>query len=164
MINKKVEDAINKQINEELYSAYLYLSMATHFDAVNLPGFAGWMKAQAREEVSHAMRFYHHLGERGGRAVLQPIKGPQTEWQSPLAAFQDALKHEAYITSCIHRLVDLAAAEKDHASVNMLQWFVAEQVEEEATASENVEKLKMIGDHGQAIYMMDRELGARKAG
>jgi ferritin len=163
MINKRVEEAINKQINEELYSAYLYLSMATHFDAVNLPGFAGWMKVQAQEEVSHAMRFYHYLGERGGRAVLQPIKGPQTEWQSPLAAFQDALKHEEYITSCIHKLVDLAAAEKDHASVNMLQWFVAEQVEEEATASENVEKLKMIGDQGHAIYMMDRELGARKA-
>lgn len=164
MINKKVEEAINKQINEELYSAYLYLSMATHFDAVNLPGFASWMKVQAQEEVSHAMRFYHYLTERGGRAVLQPIKGPQSEWQSPLAAFQDALKHEEYITSCIHKLVDLAAAEKDHASVNMLQWFVAEQVEEEATASENVEKLKMIGDQGHAIYMMDRELGARKAG
>jgi ferritin len=164
MINQKVEEAINKQINEELFSAYLYLSMATHFDAVNLPGFAGWMKAQAQEEVSHAMRFYHYLGERGGRAVLQPIKGPQTEWQSPLAAFQDALKHEEYITSCIHKLVDLAAAEKDHATANMLQWFVAEQVEEEATASEILEKLKMIGDQGHAVYMMDRELGARKAG
>lgn len=163
MIKKKLEEAINKQINEELYSAYLYLSMATHFDDVNLPGIAGWMKAQAREEVEHAMRFYHYLTERGGRAVLQAINAPQSEWASPLAAFQDALKHEEYITSCIHNLVDLAASEKDHATVNMLQWFVAEQVEEEATAAEIVEKLKMIGDQGHALYMMDKELGARKS-
>lgn len=164
MIKKNLEEAINKQINEELYSAYLYLSMATHFDDVNLPGIAGWMKAQAQEEVEHAMRFYHYLTERGGRAVLQAIKAPQSEWASPLAAFQDALKHEEYITTCIHNLVDLAASEKDHASVNMLQWFVAEQVEEEATAAEIVEKLKMIGDQGHALYMMDKELGARKSG
>lgn len=164
MIKKKLEEAINKQINEELYSAYLYLSMATHFDDVNLPGIAGWMKAQAREEIEHAMRFYHYLTERGGRAVLQAIKAPQSEWASPLTAFQDALKHEEYITSCIHNLVDLAASEKDHATVNMLQWFVAEQVEEEATAAEIVEKLKMIGDQGHALYMMDKELGARKSG
>ena len=164
MIKKNLEEAINKQINEELYSAYLYLSMATHFDDVNLPGIAGWMKAQAQEEVEHAMRFYHYLTERGGRAVLQAIKAPQSEWASPLAAFQDALKHEEYITSCIHKLVDLAASEKDHATVNMLQWFVAEQVEEEATATEIVEKLKMIGDQGHALYMIDKELGARKSG
>lgn len=161
MISKKIEDALNKQINEELYSAYLYMSMASHFDAANLPGFGNWMKTQAEEEMAHAYRFYHYINERGGRAILGAIAAPPTEWESPLKAFEDALNHERHITACINGLVDLAIAEKDHASNSMLQWFVNEQVEEEATAEEILEKIKLVGDSGQALYMLDKELGVR---
>jgi len=161
MINKKIEDALNKQINEELYSAYLYMSMASHFDAVNLPGFANWMKTQAEEEMAHAYRFYHYINGRGGRAKLDAISAPPIEWASPLRAFEDAVEHERHITACINGLVDLALAEKDHATNLMLQWFVNEQVEEEANAVEIVEKIKLVGDSGQALYLLDKELGVR---
>ena len=163
MINKKIETAINEQINEELYSAYLYLSMSGYFDSEDLPGFAQWMYAQYQEEVEHAMRFYRYLQDRGGRVHLHAIKEPQHAWDSPLEAFEAALEHEKYITGCINDLVDLAESEHDRATFNMLQWYVDEQVEEEASVEEIVAKLEMVGDSGNGLLMLDRELGQRQA-
>lgn len=153
---------MNQQINEELYSAYLYLSMATQFAEMNLSGFARWMEMQAQEEIAHAMKFYGFINERGGRVELKAIKGPQIQWDSALKMMTESLAHEEYITSCIHKLVDLTTGEKDYPTMNLLQWFVDEQVEEESSVSEIVEKLKLIGEHGQGLFMLDREMGARK--
>jgi ferritin len=161
MIKERIEEVINQQINAELYSGYLYLSMAAYFESTNLNGFANWMHVQNLEEQSHAMKFYHYLNERGGRVKLMPIEGPKMEWKSPMEAFQDAYEHEQKVTGMINNLVEIAWAEKDHATYNMLQWFVDEQVEEEASALEIVEKLKMIGDAPGAMYMLDKEMGAR---
>ena len=146
-----------------LYSAYLYLSMSAYCEAANLPGFAHWMRVQAQEEVSHAMKFYDFICERGGRVVLQAIDQPPTEFQSPLHVFEQTLEHEQKVTVMIHDLYALAAQEKDYASQAFLQWFVTEQVEEEGSATQIVETLKMIGDKGQALVMLDRELGKRGA-
>ncbi len=159
-MNEKIQDAFNKQINAELYSAYLYLAMAAYFEDINLPGFAGWMQCQAQEEVMHAMKFFHFINERGGRATMAPIEGPKNEWNSPLNAFEDAYAHEQKVTAMINDLVDLAMTEKDHAANNFLQWFVAEQVEEEATADGVVQKIKLAGDGG-GLFMVDKELGQR---
>ena len=161
MLSKEMESALNKQINAEMFSAYLYLSMAAYFESISLDGFAKWMEAQAMEEMAHAKKFYDFVSERGGRILLDAIKKPKTDWTSPLEAFEDASKHEQYVTSLINELVNLAIEEKDHASNNFLQWFVAEQVEEEASADSIVQKLKLVGDRGNAIFMMDRELGQR---
>jgi ferritin len=157
----KIVKALNKQINEEYASSYLYLSMSAYFESVNLRGFARWMSVQAKEEMSHAMKIYGHIIERGGRVALKAIPEPAAEWKSPLDAFQATLKHEQHITACIHKLMDLAHTEKDYAAIGMLQWFVNEQVEEEANAEEIVYKLTLMGDAKQAIYMLDHELGAR---
>ena len=164
MISKKLNDAINKQINEEMFSAYLYLSMAAHFDAINLAGFSYWFKLHVREETLHAMKFYHHIMERGGIVELHAIGEPKKKWDSPLDAFEDVLKHEQHITSCINTLMDLAIDERDHAARNLLAWFVDEQVEEEANDIEIIEKLKLVGDQGHMLLMLDKELGARPAG
>lgn len=161
MINKKMEQAINKQVNAELYSAYLYLSMSAYFESVNLAGFANWMKVQAQEEVSHAMKFYNYLVERGGRVTMTSIDAPKTTWSSPLSAFEDVYQHEQKVTRLIHNLMDLALTEKDHASVSILRWFVDEQVEEEASADAIVEKLKLVGEKGRGIFMLDQQLGQR---
>jgi ferritin len=161
MIGKKIEDAFNAQINAETHSAYLYWSMAAYFESVNLNGFATWMQAQAQEEMVHATKFYHFLVERGGRVQLTAIEAPATEWDSPLAAFQAAYKHEQYITGRIHDLVELSAAEKDHAAGIFLQWFVSEQVEEEASADEVVQKLTLMADAPGGLFMLDREMGQR---
>jgi ferritin len=161
MLSDTMAKALNEQINAELHSAYLYLAMAAHFDAENLAGFAHWMKAQAQEEVGHAMKFYGYVNERGKKVALTAIDGPATEWASPLAAFEAAYKHECMISGRINKLVDLAAGENDHATAGFLQWFVAEQVEEEASTDEVVQKLKMIGDRPHALYMLDRELARR---
>jgi ferritin len=161
MINKKMEKAINKQVNAELYSAYLYLSMSAYFESINLAGFANWMNIQAQEELAHAMKFYDYLIERGGRVTLLPIDAPQTTWASPLAAFKDVYEHEQKVTGLIHNLMDLALAEKDHASVSILRWFVDEQVEEESSADAIVEKLKLVGEKGRGIFMLDQQLGQR---
>jgi ferritin len=161
MISKKMESALNKQINAELYSSYLYLSMNSYFQSVNLQGFATWMRVQALEEMTHAERFYQFVINRGGRVLLETIEGPPVKWASPLAAFQDAYKHEQKVTTLINALVDLAMKEKDHASHTMLQWFVNEQVEEEANADGIVQQLKILGDSGQGLLMLDRELGQR---
>lgn len=162
MLNKAMEKAINKQINAELWSAYLYLSMASYFESINLNGFANWMQAQAQEEVNHAMRFYNHVNERGGRVKLEAIDEVPSNWDSPLEVFEETYKHEQKVTGLIEDLVDLAEKEKDRASMNMLQWFIDEQVEEEASADELVQQLKLIGESGNGIFMLDRELGQRK--
>ncbi len=161
MISKQMQDALNDQINAELHSAYLYLSMVSYFKSRNLDGFAQWMTVQTQEETSHAMKLFDYVLERGGNVLLAPIEGPVTEWDSPLAAFEGALKHEQYITQRINDLVALARKENDAATEIMLQWFVTEQVEEEANAGGIVQKLMMVADAPGGMFMMDRELSGR---
>lgn len=161
MIGKNMQEALNKQINAELYAAYLYLSMSANFESANLPGFATWMRAQAKEEVGHAMRIYNFVVERLGKVVLTGIEGPPAQWDSPLVAFEDAFKHEQKVTGMIDELVALAEAEKDNASATFLQWFVTEQVEEESSVDEVVQKLKLAGDAPSALLVLDGLLGQR---
>lgn len=161
MISKKMEKALNEQINAELYSAYLYLSMVEYFVSENLSGFAKWMRAQTQEEVMHAMKIYDYVNERGGRVTLKSIAEPPAKWKSPLAVFEAAYKHEQMVTGRINDLVNLAIAEKDHATNTFLQWFVNEQVEEETSVSKIVEQLKMTEGAQGAFFMIDRELGQR---
>jgi len=161
MISKKMEAALNDQINAELYSAYLYLSMVAYFESVNLPGFATWMRVQTQEEVMHAMKMYDYINERGGRVILKAIDEPQAKWKSPLAAFEAAYKHEQLVTGRINDLLDLAIKEKDHAANTFLQWFVNEQVEEETSADAVVQQLKMAEGAPGAMFMIDREMGQR---
>lgn len=161
MLSDKIQGALNDQLNAELYSAYLYLSMAAYFHAVGLGGFAQWMRVQAQEELVHAMKFYDFIGERGGRVRLKAIEAPPTEWSSPLEAFKTALKHEEMVSGRINDLMNLALSERDHATQIFLQWFVTEQVEEEASVGEVVQRLKLLGDARQGLFMLDRELGQR---
>lgn len=163
MLSKTLLDEMNEQIKHELYSAYLYLSMSAQSEAMNLPGFAHWMRLQAQEEVGHAMRFYDFIHDRGGRVVLQAIEQPPVEFTSPLAMFEQTLEHERKVTARINHIYSLAAQEKDFASQSFLDWFVDEQVEEEKSASQILETLKMIGDKGHALVMLDRELSKRGA-
>jgi len=160
-MNSKIQKAFNEQLNAELFASYLYLSMAAYFEDQNLKGMAHWMHAQAQEEHMHAMKFFRFINECGGRVILKEIEAPKTEWSSSLDAFEHTCKHERQVTGMINDLVDLALAEKDHAANGFLQWFVTEQVEEEATAQEIRDKLKMIGDTPVAIFMIDQELGKR---
>jgi len=161
MLNKTIQDAMNEQIKNELYSAYLYFSMSAYCESINLAGFGHWMRVQAQEEVGHAVKFYGFIHDRGGRVVLQAIDQPPVEFQSPLDVFEKTLEHEQKVTAMIHDLYTLAVQEKDYASQIFLQWFVTEQVEEEDNASQIVETLEMIGDSRQALLMLDRELGRR---
>jgi ferritin len=161
MLNKKIEKAFNEQMNAEMYSAYLYLSMGAYFQSVGMPGFASWMRVQAQEEMVHAMKFFDHINERGGRVTLKAIDGPPTEWDSAVAVFEHVYEHEQKVTGLISGLVNLAIEEKDHASRSFLQWFVDEQVEEEDSASTVLDRLKLIGDSGNGLFMMDGELGQR---
>ncbi len=161
MINKRVEDAINAQINAELWSAYLYLSMATNFEAAGRKGIANWFKIQFKEEQAHAEIFMNHLYARGGRVVLQPIEAVPTEWESPLAAYKDTLAHEQKVTALINDLYAIAEEEKEYATRGMLDWFVSEQVEEEETAQDLIDRFALVGDNGYGIYMLDQELAAR---
>ena len=162
MLGSVVQDAINQQINAELYSAYLYLSMAANFEEANLRGMAHWMQIQAKEEVGHALKFFKYVTERGGRVTLTSIAAPPAKWDSPQAVFEEVYKHECQVSSLINKLVELAEAQKDHASAVFLQWFTNEQVEEEANASEIVHQLKMVGDSKQGLFMMDRHLAQRQ--
>ena len=161
MLNKKVEEAMNKQINAEIWSAYLYLSMSAYFESQSLPGFANWMKVQWQEEISHAMKFFDYINERGGRVDLMPIVGVKTNWKDAVEIFEETLAHEQKVTSMINALVDLAIAEKDHASNSVLQWYVDEQVEEEANADALLKQLKMLNNNQQGLLMLDRELQSR---
>ncbi len=161
MIGKKMKEALNGQVNAEMYSAYLYLSMESYFKSLNLNGFANWMRVQTQEEMVHAMKIYDFINERGGRVILKAIQGPPTQWDSPRAVFEAAYAHEQKVTGLINDLVDLAIKEKDHATNSFLQWFVNEQVEEEASADAIVQQLKMMEKAPGGLFMLDRELAQR---
>lgn len=163
MISRAMQDAINKQIRDELYSAYLYLSMAAYFEDTSLPGFASWMRMQSQEEVSHAMKFFDFVNERGGRVTLHAIDQPPLEFESPQAVFEATYEHEQKVTGLIHDLYELALAEKDYPAQVMLHWFIDEQVEEEDGVSAILAALERVGDKDQGLLMLDRELGQRGA-
>ncbi len=160
MLSDKMEKALNGQLNAELYSAYLYLSMAAYF-AADLPGFTNWMRVQVQEELVHAIKFFDFINDRDSRVTLGPIEGPPTAWDSPRAAFEHVLAHEQKVTGLINELVTLAVGEKDHATHNFLQWFVAEQVEEESSANAVLQKIKLAGDTGGEMLLVDNELATR---
>lgn len=161
MLNSKVQDAINEQINAELYSAYLYLSMAQYFEAEGLPGFANWFKVQFQEEQAHATIFMNYVNQRGGRVLLKAIEAVPTTWESSMAVFEATLVHEQKVTALINSLYTLAMNEEDYATRDRLNWFVSEQVEEEDNCRELIDKLRLIGDNGMGIYMLNTELAAR---
>jgi ferritin len=162
MLSKKMIQAINKQINAEMYSSYLYMAMAEHFQATAFKGFAHWLSVQAGEEMGHANKFRHYLNEQNAKVVLTEIAAPPKEWASPLAVFEAVLGHEKKITASINELMSLAKEEKDYATEVVLAWFVSEQVEEEANAVDIVDKLKLIKDSMQGLFMLDSFLGQRK--
>ncbi|HEV3477285.1 MAG TPA: ferritin [Rubrobacteraceae bacterium] len=162
MFGEAIQDAMNEQMKNEFYAAYQYLSMAAYCESENLPGFAHWMRTQAREETEHAMKFYDFILDRNGRVVLQAIEGPVVKFGSPLEVFERALEHEQKVTAMINDLYGLAVKENDYASQTFLQWFVTEQVEEEKNTGDVVETLKMIGDKSEALFLLDRELARRE--
>ena len=161
MIDKKMERALNSQINEELYSAYLYFAMAADFESKNWMGMSSWMKIQAQEEMGHALKLYNWINERGGKAVFDAIAKPDSSWDTPLDAFSGAYDHEQHITSCFYDLVKTAREVGDIATEIFLQWFVTEQVEEEANASDIVAEIKKLKDSPHGMVMLDKELAAR---
>lgn len=160
-ISKKMEDAINKQVNAELYSAYLYLGMSANCTEMNLKGMANWLYVQAQEEMTHAMKFYRFILERNGHMNLPAIEGVPSDWKSPLQMFEVAYEHEQKVTGMINNLADIAISERDHATASMLNWFVDEQVEEEANSSEIAGRLKLIGESKDGLFMLDKELSTR---
>jgi len=164
MLPKKIETALNDQMNLEFYSSYIYLSISAYFSGLNLDGFAHWMRLQAQEELMHAIKLHDYILERDGAVKFGAIKAPPATWKSPLAAVQAALKHEQFNTKQINGVMDITLSAKDHASKSLLQWFVDEQVEEEATAGSLVDKVKLVQDSGSGIYMLDRELATRQLG
>jgi len=161
MINERLRNAMNEQIKNELESFYIYMSMAAYFHARNLDGMAHWMRCQAHEEMTHAMKFYDHIHDRGDKVVLLNLNQLKTDWASIQEVWQDTYAHEQFITGKINDLTTIAREEKDYTSEPMLAWFSKEQLEEEATASKVAEQIKMIGDNQAGIIMLDRELGAR---
>ena len=161
MINNKVEKAINYQINKELWSAYLYLAMAMNFEHAGLPGIANWFRVQTKEEQAHAEILINYLNSRGGRVLLEPIEAVPATWETPLAAFEHTLEHEQVVTSLINELYAVAEAEHDYATRGKLDWFVSEQVEEEENARQLIDRLKLVGNDGMALYTLDRELATR---
>lgn len=160
MLSSKMQDALNAQMNWEIYSAHIYLSMSSHFAQEGLGGFANWMYAQYQEEMFHAMKFFDYINEAGGHAKLGTIEAPPLAWETPLAAFEQALEHEQGVTARINEIANLAIEERNHAVGIFLQWFIAEQVEEEDSVGDLVGKLKMVGDGG-GLFMLDRDLGTR---
>ncbi len=161
MISKKMEDALNNQVAAEYYSAHLYLAMSAYFESVDLPGFANWMRIQYQEEMSHAEKLFDYIIERDGRALLKAFDAPQAEWKSTLEVIEETYRHEQKVTGLINDLTDLAISEKDHASQIFLQWFVNEQVEEEASVKSIIQQLKLLGDSKAGLFQIDRELGQR---
>lgn len=161
MLNSKIEDALNAQINAEFWSAYLYLAMACNFDADGKPGIANWFRIQFQEEQAHARIFMNFVNARGGRVVLKPIDEVPANWATPLDAFKDTLAHEQKVTALINNIYALAEAEKDYPTCDRLNWFITEQVEEEESAQELIDKFRLIGDNGMGLYMLDQELAAR---
>ncbi len=161
MLTKKMEDELNKQVNAEFYSSYLYLSMASYLDVNNLGGISKWMNIQAQEEWGHGLKIFNFINERGGKVKLDTIKKPKQQWKDVIDLFTDVFEHEKKVTKLINGLMDIAIKESDYATKNFLQWFVEEQVEEEASASEILEQLKMVAGNGTGLFMIDRELGTR---
>jgi ferritin len=161
MLSKLLEKELNDQVNYEFWSAQLYLSMSAHFADQGLPGFAHWMYVQYQEEMTHAIKFFKYVIERGGKAELSSIAAVPTSWTSPLDVMVDTMQHEQKVTERINHLADTAVSEKDHASQSMLRWFIDEQVEEEANVKAIVDTLKLIKDNGYAIYSLDKELATR---
>jgi len=160
-MKEKVLNALNEQINKEIYSAYLYLSMASWFHSVGLPGFANWMELQYQEELDHAKKFYDYIVDRGDKVILQAIDTPKNEWKSTEEVIKQTLEHEQFVTESINNLIDISISEKDYMTNNLLQWFIAEQVEEEASVSEILDKLKLVSNSGNGIFMLDSEMGKR---
>ncbi len=163
-MKKKIEQAINDQIQAEFQSAYQYLAMSARFEEMNLKGFAHWLKVQWEEETAHAMKFYTFMLQRDGHVELQTLKKPEVTFETPLEAFEQVLRHEQHITERIHRLYDLAAKERDYPLQTLLNWFVDEQVEEEESAREIIDHLKLIGDSNSHLFLLDRELARRPGG
>ena len=161
MLSEKMQKELNDQINAELFSSYLYLSMAAYLEAENWDGFASWMKIQSGEEYAHAMKLYKYINDVEGKVTLPAIEKPKSEWKSPLQIFEETHKHELYITDRINKLVDIANKEKDYATAVMLNYFVNEQVEEVASVSQIIQKLKLLGDNKISLYLLDKELGLR---
>ena len=162
MISKTLETALSRQVNRELYSAYQYLSMSSYFETVALKGFAKWMRLQAKEEWMHAMKIYDYVIARGGKVTLTDIEAPKSKWASAAKVFEDTYAHEQKVTGMINGLVDLAFSEKDHATFEMLQWFVKEQVEEEQHASDILNQIGIIGDVPGHLFYLDHQLGKRE--
>jgi len=162
MIAKTMEAALNRQVNRELYSAYLYLAMSAYFETTNMKGFAKWMRLQAKEEQSHAMKIYDYVLARGGTVSLEAIEAPRAKWASAGKVFEEVYAHEQKVTGMIHTLVDLSVKEKDHATFEMLQWFVKEQVEEEEHASEILSQIKTLGDVVGHLFWLDHQLAKRE--
>ncbi|ADU66467.1 ferritin [Desulfurispirillum indicum] len=163
MISKKMQNALNEQIKHEIYSAHLYLAMSAHCESNGLKGFAHWLQLQYDEEMMHAMKFYRYVLDQGATIALQEIPAPPSKFESVLEMFEEVLKHEQFVTASIHKLVDLALAEKDHATTIFLQWFVTEQVEEEASAQDIIDQLKLVGKEKSGLFMINREMGTRTA-
>lgn len=163
MLNAKMEKALNEQINKEIFSSYLYLSLAAYYETLNLSGFAAYYKVQANEEYAHAMKIYDHVHTRGGKVVLEAIAKPQAEWAGALDGLKAAFEHEQFISKSIFSLVDLANELKDHSTNTFLNWFVEEQIEEEESALAVVTKLEMIGESKNSLYLFDRDMGKRAA-
>ena len=163
MLSKKLLKALNDQINLELYSWYLYLSMSSWFKDQNLPGMSNWMMMQAKEEMEHARKIWGYIFDRRQTPVFEQIDKPKLSWKSPIDAFKDAFKHEQAVTKSIHKLYELAQKEKDHAAVSFIQWFVDEQVEEEATVDEIITRINNYGDFKGGIFLLDGELAGRTA-
>lgn len=162
MLNERVEERLNEQIRHELQSAYIYFGMAAYFESISLKGFANWMTVQGQEELTHAYRIFNYVSDRSGRAVFKALDAPPVEWDSPLAAVTDAYQHECKVSASINECVSLASKENDHMTNTFLQWFVAEQVEEEANADELVQKLKLIGENTSGLFLLDNELAKRR--
>jgi len=161
VLSEKMVEALNKQINREIYSAYLYLSMSTYSTFKGLKGFANWFMVQYQEEMTHTMKIYDYVNDQGGQVKLMTVAQPPMEFGSPLEMFEKTLEHEKFVTKCINDLVDLAIEGKDHATRIFLQWFVTEQIEEEANDNEIIAKLKLVGKEGNGLFMIDKELAAR---
>ncbi len=161
MLSERMVEALNKQVNREVYSAYLYLSMSAYSTFKELKGFANWFMVQYQEEMTHAMKIYDYINDQGGQVKLMAVQQPPTEFGSPLEMFEKTLEHEKFVTKCINDLVNLAIEEKDHATKIFLHWFVTEQIEEEANDNEIIAKLELVGKEGKGLFMIDKELATR---
>lgn len=161
MLNKEIEKLLVDQVNFEILSAYLYLSMGTYADSIDVPGFANWFKVQWEEEIFHSQKLANYVTERGGRVILEAIEKPKSDWNSLLDTFQDALSHEEKVTARINNIMTKAVELKDHATISFLNWFIDEQVEEEGNVDAIIKKLKMLGNSGHGLFMLDKEFAAR---